>query len=267
MKYAFMTFSCPELTLDEALSAAKEYGYDGIEARVGSNHKHGIELDATAAGRRKAKEKAQATGIALCCVATSCRFADPASAEAAVGDAHKAIDLAADVGAPSVRVFGGKFPDAMPRDDAVAQVAKCLDALKDHAGERGVVLCVESHDAWCDPGDLARVIRAVDHPAVAVNWDIMHPVRVAGASMDSAFEALKPWIRHVHCHDGVWSEDGKPKLVPIGQGRIDHRRALELLKGIDYDGFVSGEWIGWRPYPEHLPSELATLKAYEAETG
>jgi sugar phosphate isomerase/epimerase len=58
---------------------------------------------------------------------------------------------------------------------------------------------------------------------------------------------------------------GATTLVPIGQGSIDHRKALELLKSIDYQGFLSGEWIAWEPYEIHLPRELATLKGYERE--
>ena len=34
MKYAFMTFSCPDWTLDEVLAAAQRYGYDGVELRI-----------------------------------------------------------------------------------------------------------------------------------------------------------------------------------------------------------------------------------------
>ena len=34
---------------------------------------------------------------------------------------------------------------------------------------------------------------------------------------------------------------------------------------IDYPGFISGEWINWEPYEQHLPRELATLKGYEKE--
>ena len=104
-------------------------------------------------------------------------------------------------------------------------------------------------------------MKRVDHPAIAVNWDIMHPVHGAGVSMDHAFEALKPWIRHVHFHDGG-TQEGKWGLVPIGEGDIDHRRAVQLLHSVGYDGFLSGEWIGWEPYETHLPRELATMKRY-----
>jgi len=265
MKYSFMTFSCPELTLDEALAVARKYGYDGIEPRVSADHKHGIEYDANAAQRAEVRKKAADSGIALCCIATSCRYADPALVEQSVADTRRAIDLAADLDIPVIRVFGGMVPDGMEREEAVARVSGALSSVADYAQARRVTVCVETHDSWCDPDDLAEVIRIVNQPSIAVNWDIMHPVRVANKTIGESFEALKPWIRHIHCHDGV-TVDGKSELRPIGKGDIDHRRAIELLKSLPYNGFISGEWISWEPYEVHLPRELAKLKEYEAET-
>ena len=263
MKYAFMTFSCPELNLDEALSAAKRYGYDGIEPRIVSGHRHGVELDADAAKRKEIKQKAADSGIALCCIATSCKYADPATSNANVGETLRCIDLAADVGSPRLRVFGGPIPEGVGREKATDLLVGSLRSVADHAGERGVTVCMETHDHWCDPAHLAEVMRQVDRPAIAVNWDIMHPVRVAGSTMDHAFETLKPWIRHIHFHDGAGGTGGE--LQPCGEGIIDHQRAVELLLTLPYDGYLSGEWIGWEPYETHLPRELATMKRYEAE--
>ena len=264
MKYAFMTFSCPELTLDKVLATAKQYGYDAVEPRIDSNHKHGVELDADAATRREIRQKALDGGIALCCIATSCTYADPARVKDAVEDTLRAIDLAADVGAPRIRVFGGLLPEGVSREDATNRLINSMNSAADRAEARGVVVCMETHDDWCDPADLARVLSAVNKPSIAANWDIMHPVLRAGKTMDEAFETLKPWIRHVHCHDGV-AVDGKTELRTIGEGIVDHRRALELLKSMPYDGWVSGEWIEWAPYDVHLPRELAALKRLEAE--
>lgn len=266
MKYAFMTFSCPELSLDEVLAVAQKYGYDGIEPRIDSDQRHGVERATDAAARRTIKQKAADSGIALCCVATSCNYADPETVREKVEVTQQAIDLAADVGAPRIRVFGGTIPDGRSREQAIDGVARALKSVADHAQERGVTVCMETHDDWCDPKHMAEVMRRVDHPAIAVNWDIMHPVRRAGVTMDEAFEALKPWIRHIHFHDGVKLEDGGIKLATIGQGMIDHRRAVQLLKAMPYDGFLSGEWIRYDEYDKHLPRELAIMKNYEAET-
>jgi GNAT superfamily N-acetyltransferase len=47
MKFSFMSFSCPEADIKEFIGIAKQYGYDGIEPRLGSGHKHGIEPGAS----------------------------------------------------------------------------------------------------------------------------------------------------------------------------------------------------------------------------
>jgi len=265
MKYSFMSFSTPELTLAETLALAKRLGYDGIEPRLQGNHGHNIEFDTPAAARRAIKAQVDDSGIALCCLATSCQYSNPKTLAAMVEDTHQAIDLAGDVGAPRLRVFGGVIPEGVSREQAYAQCVESLSGVAPHAAERGVTLCMETHDSWCDPNNVAAVIGAVNHPNIMVNWDIMHPVRAGGSTMDAAFTALKPWIRHLHVHDGPVSEPFS--LLPIGEGAIDHRRALELLLTLPYDGYISGEWIGWEPYEVHLPRELATLKRYERELG
>ncbi|MBN2450671.1 MAG: sugar phosphate isomerase/epimerase [Lentisphaeria bacterium] len=263
MRYAFMSFSCPQLGLDEMLSLARSLGYDGIEPRTASRHAHGLELALDAAGRRAAAARAAEAGIDLCCIATSCVYANPETRKAMVDETLRYIDLAADVGAPCLRVFGGAIPAGVSREAAIEGVAGALAGVAGHADARGVRVCMETHDHWCDPADVAAVMTRVNHPAIRVNWDIMHPVRVAKATMAEAYRVLRPWIAHVHFHDGVTTE-GKLRMVPIGQGDIDHRTAVRLLQGASWDGCLSGEWIGWEPHEVHLPRELATMRSYEA---
>lgn len=263
MNYAFMSFSCPDLSLESMLALAKRLGYEGIEPRIQSGHKHGLELNTPAGLRARAKEMAAEAGVALCCIATSCKYADPETSEQNKEDTLQAIDLAAGVGAPVIRVFGGKIPEESAKPKAMGRIVEALTSVADHAKERGVTVCMETHDSWCDPSDVAQIMKSVNHPNIAVNWDIMHPVRVGGATMDQAFEALQPWIRHVHFHDGTMPPE--MQLCPIGQGAIDHKRAVELLKKDGYTGYLSGEWINWIHYDIHLPSELATMRAYEEE--
>lgn len=252
-----MSFSTPQLSLAEMLEVARRFGYDGIEPRLDVGHAHGVEVAATAEQRRTFRQRAAGAGIELACLATSLKFADPATDET-VRLARERIDLAGDLGVPAIRVFGGRIPDGVTRDQAVEHVAGTLSRVAQHASDRGVTVCLETHDDWCDPAHVAAVLQRVDHPSIAANWDIMHPIKTAGVTMDAAFETLEPWIRHLHIHDGT-----DAGLVPIGTGNIDHRRAVELLAQIDYRGFLSGEWIKWEPYEVHLPRELATIRAYE----
>ena len=118
--------------------------------------------------------------------------------------------------------------------------AESLLAEADHASQRGVTVCMETHDQWTDPADVAAVMTKANHPAVAVNWDVMHPVRFSGWQMDKAFEVLRPWIRHVHFHDARKSDDWN--LCPVNSGDIDHGVAARLLASMPYAGYLSGEW-------------------------
>jgi len=258
-----MSFSCPQLSISELLATAKRSGYDGIEPRIDAEHKHGVEVDTSSAKRSEIKRQSADSGIAICCVATSCVYANPETAKKNIDYTLRCIDLAADVGAKRIRVFGGQIGKGINREEAINLVAESLRSVADHAGQRGVTVCMETHDDWCNPENVAEVIRWVNHPAVGVNWDVMHPVRAGFATMDQAFETLKPWIRHLHVHD---ASPRTTQLVPIGEGGYDHRRVIELLLSISYDGWISGEWIDWSdPCEIHLPRELATLKRYEKE--
>ncbi len=261
MQYSFMSFSTPTLTLAEMLQAAQRYGYDGIEPRLDSKHAHGIEVDTIGRQRMALRKQIDASGIKLSCLATSLSYANPENTDDMIRQTHARIDLAGDFAVPAIRVFGGLIPPGVSREMAISLLVEALRKVADHAGERQVEVCLETHDDWCDPEHIATVLRQVDHPAVGANWDIMHPVRAKKADMAGSFEKLKPWIRHVHIHDGVGKEN--LKFVPIGIGDIDHRCALQLLMSANYCGFISGEWINWESYDIHLPRELTTMKQYE----
>ncbi len=255
-----MSFSTPELNFEQTLEIAKQYGFQGIEPRMSSGHKHGIELEASKQDIKDFRLKSEASGIAICCLATSCMFSDPETAAGNVETAKRTVELANETGAPVIRVFGGGIPDGCPREKSFELIVESLGKLAD-IGQSNVTVCMETHDSWCDAKMVADIMKAVDKPSIAVNWDIMHPALRAGYSMQDAYDALKQWIKHVHVHDGRIT-GGKLTLLPVGEGDVDHKNALALLKESGYAGYISGEWINWEPYDVHLPRELKTMKTY-----
>lgn len=264
MRYSFMSFSMPDATLDQLLSAARQYGYDGIELRIGAKHGHGVEPEIDARQRAAVRQSFSDQGVEAACVATSCRFADPATVDNECASARAAIALAADIGSSRLRVFGGALPDGVERDAAIRGVATALASIADYAGAHGVRVCLETHDAWTSPEHVAEVMRAVEHPAIGVTWDVWHPARINGIALDDAYRVLAPWIGHVHFHDGMLRPDMLDHRA-MGTGQLDHRRILRLLNDGGYDGFLSGEWIGWEPGEVHLPREIDAMRGYERE--
>ena len=267
MKYAFMTFSCPDLSLPEVIELARRYGYDGIEPRTVADHAHGIEVDIDDEARADIRNAISGSGVDLVCIATSCMFADPATQDTQIEECLKAIDLAGDLDCPTIRVFGGEIGPGLVRSEAIDFVADSFRSVVSKAEERGVIVCMETHDDWCDPDHVAQIMERVDSTAVAVNWDIMHPVRMRTATMTESFRTLEPWIRHVHVHDALVGDDGSYTLEfsSIGTGYVDHKMAIELLESSGYAGSISGEWIDWSDhYDVHLPREIEIMKSYES---
>ncbi|MBI4027418.1 MAG: sugar phosphate isomerase/epimerase [Verrucomicrobia bacterium] len=261
MKYSFMSFSFPKLNLDELLAAARRLHYDGLEPRCASQHGHGIELEAGAQQRKEMREKSAQSGIEFCCLATSCKYCDPSTFQAQIDDTLRYIDLAADIGAARLRVFGGTLATGVNREQGIDLVAKAMRAVAAHAQDRGVAVCVESHDDWIDPQFLRALMLRVDHPSIAINWDFMHTQR-HGSSPEEAFRALGLWVKHVHFHDGL-NNPGKLELTPLGKGVCRPEKVISLLARSHYDGYLSGEWFGLDNDEVFIAGELAAAKEFE----
>ncbi len=268
MKTSFMTFVAPEWTLEEHLAAAIRYGYDAIEPRCEADHAHGIELDTTKKQRAAIRQQFADCGVLLTTIATSRRYALDSDHELreSIDLTKRYCDLAADLGAQNIRVFGGPTPGGMDFADAKKLVAESLRECAEHAAGCGVYLCLETHDAYCNSADAVEVVRTADHPNVAINWDIMHPYRF-GESMETAFNNVKDYVRHCHIHDGTRPDDGGPNgwtLALMGEGDIPHDEAIKLLATINYDGSLSGEWIQALEAEVVLPHDAQVLREYIA---
>ena len=264
MKLSYMSFSCPEATLEEFVGYAQKYEYEGVEPRAEASHNHGVEADATPAQRAEIKKFFEDSGIVPCCVATSRKYALPQGPELreSIETTRKLIDLAADVGSTRIRVFGGVPPEGLSMADAIQTVGESLGELGPYAAERGVTICLETHDAFSKATDCIAAIHIADSPAVAANWDIMHPYS-KGMTIDEAYDALKGKIEHCHIHDGTYAEKGgRATLALMGEGDIPYPRAIELLEQEGFEGYLSGEWIkAWHP-DEILPHDAKVLRSY-----
>lgn len=264
MRYSFMSFSSTRLSLAETLALAQRLGYEGIEPRPGWDHRHGIELSTTASERADIRRQIADSGIAVSCLAPGLRFANPATAPQQLAEASDYIDLAADIGAPLLRVFGGELGAGIDRDTAIVHVSDALRSLVPQARARGVKLCMETHDAWTNPDHVVAVLERVNDPHVRAVWDIMHPLRASGWTIRAAFDRLRPWIGHVHIHDGTF-EKSKLEFAPIGRGLYDIPAVFACLAEMNYAGYLSGEWINCDDTID-LATELASMKALESST-
>jgi sugar phosphate isomerase/epimerase len=264
MKVSFMTWICPEWTLTEVLTGAVRYGYDGVEPRAEGNQKHGVELATTKKQRKEIASAFADCGVEMSCIATSIKYSSADADERAemVERTKKFVDLAADVGCPYLRVFGGKLPDEVEKEDVKKYVAESLRECGEHAAASEVQVLLETHDDFRKAQDAVDTVRMADHASVQILWDIAHPFH-AGDTIQEAFDLVKPHVRHLHVHDYL-TEEGEREAAFIGEGNVPHEEAVRLLKTIDFKGHLSGEWIKFGPAETVLPRDLGTLRGYIA---
>lgn len=263
MRYLFNSFSLPDHDLPALLRSAREYGYDGLEIRTDKGHAHHVEVDTDRAFRTEVRAQILASGLTIDLLCLSTEISDPTTKAPVMQQVSARIDLASDIGVPLVRVFGGRIPDTVSRQQAKNNMIEILRRLGDHGNRQDVTICLETHDEWTDPAELADIMTAVDHPSAGLIWDILHTSRRPGAALGDTYRTLAPWIRHVQMHDALLRQD-RLEFRPIGHGEIDHLELLAVLGDGGYDGAIAGEWMDWEPGDIHLPREIGQMRRYEA---
>lgn len=261
MKLATSTLGCPDWSMDQILTNVKALGYDGVELRG-----LGPDLDltksphfATAASRSQSKRAFDDAGLQICAVDSSANFTDRSTALVHADEARRTLDLAQDLGAPFVRVFGGGIPEGATREDSLSSLVEHLQALGEYAAQAGsVTFVLETHDAFSTGRQVADVLTRVSHPRVAALWDLHHPYR-QGEAPEATMSALGAFTRHLHVKDSRPPHD----YCLLGEGDVPILPMLRLLKQAGYDDWVSLEWEKrWLP---HLADPSIAFPQYAAK--
>jgi sugar phosphate isomerase/epimerase len=258
---AFSTLACVGWDWKKILEFASQHGFAAIELR-------GIDgnLDLPALPRfapdgiEQTKQEIRASKLKIACVSSSAQLyvEDPDKRAKELGDARRFIDLAAILGAPYVRVFGGKAEsdkNPMPNDATKARVAAGLRELGKYAGPKNVTVIIESHDHFTSSSTLKNVLQSADSEHVGLLWDAHHTFATSNEDPESTVRQLGPWIRHTHLKDSTGNGEDR-KYVLTGRGTVPIQRQIEALRSIGYKGFYCFEWEKlW--HPDIADSEVA----------
>jgi sugar phosphate isomerase/epimerase len=149
------------------------------------------------------------------------------------------------LGNPSPRLpQGGPIPvETLPKIAAGLRIACQV------AEEEGVILVLENvRSCWGNSGVNSRkILDAVSHPHLRAIWDPGNDYVSGGVPYPEGYEAVKPYIVHVHLKDArvVDPEPGLTawEAVGAGEGRLAEQMAALVRDG--YSGVVSLE-THWR---------------------
>jgi L-ribulose-5-phosphate 3-epimerase len=275
LRYGYVTNGLVGHRLEDAVRLLAEDGYDGVALTL--DHVH-FDPDAPLMSSRAASLRSLLEELGLdCVVETGARFAlDPRRKHfptlLSEGRAKRvrmltrAIDVAAELGAPVVSLWSGAAPSNSTPTMAWERLLDGVERVLAHAERRGVRLGFEP-----EPGmfverldDFEALDRRLGHPpALGLTLDIGHCVCLEPESVPECVRRAAPRLVHVHIED---MRRGVHEHLMFGDGELDLAVALGALQEIDYGGLVAVE-LSRHAHAAHetVPRAIALLRGRERE--
>jgi sugar phosphate isomerase/epimerase len=160
------------------------------------------------------------------------------------------IDHYSTMGAPVIRVFGGKPVKGVSEEQAVENIIANLGLACDYAGEKGIILGLENHDFLTDVDRLLPIVEAVDSPWFGINFDSGNIAPTAD-----------PYAKLARI--APYSVNAQIKVeIPVDGDRqpADLDRIIDILKQANYKGYVTLEYEGGEDPYKAIPEYLSRLR-------
>jgi sugar phosphate isomerase/epimerase len=180
----------------------------------------------------------------------------------------RALRLAADLGATSISTEpGGEIQPGQTRKEATDifydEIMPCLDV----AADCGVTLLIEPEPGLLIErfGQYLEFAERVNHPALALNFDIGHAYCV-GEDPAEWVPRMQPHTRHYHFED-IAATRVHHHLVP-GEGAIDFEAVFRAIAEYTPDMWITVELYPYRDRPDEAASTArSALLAAAARAG
>ena len=255
MKLSFSTLACPDWTMPQIIAMAASAGYDGIELRFVEGEDSLWKLPVFQGTALVATRRALADHVlTVPCLDTSCRFDSPDAGERSrcVSEGERMSDLAAELGAPGLRVFGDKIQPGANRDATRGWIADSVRQLAEIAAPKGVGVWIETHGDFASAQETAAILAQAASKNTGVVWDSINSYVAIQERPANGAATLGKAVRHVHIKD-LRQKNGPPgqgewEYVLSGEGNIPLAELLGALEQLQYDRFLSFEWEKkWHP--------------------
>lgn len=161
-------------------------------------------------------------------------------------------------GSRKLRTFAGQKASEAINNEERQRWTERLHLLAERSHQHGIRLLIETHPQTLADSTTAtlRLLKEVDHPALAVNFDVLH-LWEAGENPQESFIKLLPYVEHMHLKNilssqqltvfapaNVYSPAGdRNGMVSLFDGAMDYRSFLQTLSG-SFKIEASLEWFG-----------------------
>jgi sugar phosphate isomerase/epimerase len=259
---AFSTLACPEWSAEDVVARAATIGYDAIEWRGGPDGH--VSTGWSSRDRVALRHLMAEHGTSALAVTSYTDFVtgDARARTDAVEQLRRHLELAADLGASTVRTFVGIVDDDAPLPDLIERAVDGIASCVESARASGVAIAIEPHDDFDTTSSIAPILDRLDR-SVGVVWDMVNAWS-GGEDPTLGAETIGDRVRYVQVKDARWV-GGDWQLTPIGDGAVPLVEGLRALAAIGPLPPLSLEWErAWHPDLDPpdvaLPRELRALR-------
>jgi sugar phosphate isomerase/epimerase len=235
------------MTLDDFVDLCAEYGLPGTELTT-----YYVPEPLPDRYLQRLRRHALLAGLTVSGTAIGNTFTYPAGAERDREIAYTKlwIDRAADMGAPTIRIFAGNLQKGTTEEQARQWAIDAIRECCDYAGRKGVILALENHGGIVTTVEqLLSIVRAIDSEWFGVNWDSGN---FRGADPYAELKLAAPYAVTAQIKVKV---GGKPADLP---------RVVQILKDVNYRGWVALEYEEEEEPKVAVPRYLEELRRLTA---
>ena len=243
MKLSFSTLACPNWSWQEIYGAAKDLGFNGIEVRGLGEQIFSVKAQPFRDSQLpKTIEKLNSLEIEISCLSSGACLKFKDKYNEAEAEIKEYAQLASKLGVSFIRILADLEPAPVDEVDD-DYIVDCLKKLVPIAEEYNVTLLVETNGVYADSARLTAVLDRVASRKIAALWDMHHPYRYFNESPETTVANLGQYIKYTHIKDSVMTADGAVEYRLMGSGDMPVKEMMAALKSINYEGYVSLEWV------------------------
>jgi L-ribulose-5-phosphate 3-epimerase len=169
---------------------------------------------------------------------------DPDELRRRIALVQEGIDLAAFMGAPLIRHFGGAIPQESQNRDVLWQtVVRSFQEVSDYAADKGVLIGLHNHAPATAPTgeDILRLLHDVDRENFTYILDTGQWQGSPGSSSTGVRDAAVDFYEFIE-QTAPHATYVRAKIYKIDSGQeewIDYERVMEILRKVDFNGNMS----------------------------
>jgi sugar phosphate isomerase/epimerase len=142
------------------------------------------------------------------------------------------VDVTDRLGASHLRVFAGKLPTGVEKQQAIDWVVETMKAACDYSGARGIALGVEDHSGVTQNADVClEIMQRVASPYACINLDMTNFIATSTQDVYAQIAACVPYAHVAHIRDHF------PDHTPV-----DMERVWKIFADGGFRGYMSVEY-------------------------